>query len=158
VIGSISHKRNIGVALVDVHPKTTTDATSKDKKPTKGIGVDIEQTFTKRPNIEKRILTTNERQNLGQIPYISRNEEVLLRFSLKESLYKAMHPLITQYVGFQEAEVTPHPNGTASFVLNLKNGAHQRFHTITAHWRRINIEGDDGSDEYFLTSASVTLK
>ena len=75
----------------------------------------------------------------------------LLMFSIKESLYKAMHPLICQYVGFQEAEVTPHANGTASVVWNLKSGAHARFGVVTAHWRRL-LEG-----EFFLTSASVTL-
>jgi 4'-phosphopantetheinyl transferase EntD len=70
-------------------------------------------------------------------------------FSMKESLYKAMHPLICQYVGFQEAEVTPHVDGTATVVWNLKSGAHTRFGVVTTHWRRLG--------EYFLTSASVTL-
>ena len=65
-----------------------------------------------------------------------------------------MHPLICQFVGFQEAEVTPYENGTASVNLNLKNGAHEMIsmEDTTAHWRRLE-EGD-----YFLTSASVTLK
>ena len=31
---------------------------------------------------------------------------------LKEAFYKAIHPLICRCVGFQEAEVTPHENGT----------------------------------------------
>jgi 4'-phosphopantetheinyl transferase EntD len=73
-------------------------------------------------------------------------------FSLKESLYKAMHPLICQYVGFQEAEVTPHADGTATVVWNLKSGAHEQFGTVTAHWRRF-LDG-----EYFLTSAKVTKR
>ena len=73
--------------------------------------------------------------------------------SLKESVYKAMHPLICQFVGFQEAEITPHADGTATVSLNLKNGAHKLISEkdTTAHWRR--VEGD-----FFLTSASVMLK
>jgi 4'-phosphopantetheinyl transferase EntD len=70
--------------------------------------------------------------------------------SLKESLYKAMHPLICQFVGFQEAEIKPHSDGTAKINLFLKSGAHEMFKETKAHWRR--IEGD-----MFLTSASVVL-
>jgi hypothetical protein len=82
-----------------------------------------------------------------------------------------MHPLISQRVGFQEAEVTPHEDGTATVVLNLKSGAHERFAEVKAHWRRLDLPithvttappylgGDDESGgQYFLTSSSVTLK
>lgn len=80
---------------------------------------------------------------------MSKDEEVLLRFSLKEAFYKAIHPLICQYVGFQEAEVTPHENGTATVRWKLKSGADDRFESVLGHWRRV--------DEFFLSSASVRL-
>jgi 4'-phosphopantetheinyl transferase EntD len=80
---------------------------------------------------------------------VTRDEEVLLCFSLKESLYKAIHPLICQYVGFQEAKVTPCHDGMATVHWNHKSGIHERFRNVTAHWRRI--------DEYILSSASVKL-
>lgn len=70
--------------------------------------------------------------------------------SLKEAIYKAAHPLLCQYVSFQEAEVTPHADGTASCVWLLDDSdADKRIAKLTAHWRRLP---DDG---YFLTSASV---
>jgi len=159
-LGSISHKLNRGVALVDVdssccntwasHRTNTCDAAYIPKK---GIGVDIERTFSKRVNIARRVLTTNEIENLGNVKGVNKDEEVLLIFSLKESIYKAMHPLICQHVGFQEAEVTPHSNGTATVWFNLKSGAHESFdhEKTTAHWQR--LEGD-----FFVTSASVTTK
>lgn len=81
---------------------------------------------------------------------ISIEEEVLLRFSLKESVYKAIHPLICQYVAFQEAEIKPLDDGTADVKLNLKSGAHNIINKITAHWRR--------HGEYFVSSASASLK
>ena len=81
---------------------------------------------------------------------MSLEEEVLLRFSLKESVYKAMHPLICQYVGFMEAEVQPLPDGTAKATFMLKSGVHHQFETVTAHWQRIG--------DYFLTSSSVCLR
>lgn len=71
--------------------------------------------------------------------------------SLKECIYKAVHPLICQYVGFQEAEVTPHSNGTATVSWNLTSGAHHRLGTVTAHWQR--LEGG----EYFLSSSSAVV-
>jgi|ERR1711957_656176 len=143
-IGSISHKKNIGVALV---------STSNDGSlpPTRGIGVDIEQTFSRRTDIAKRVLTEREIKNLGKIKGVTRDEEVLLRFSLKECVYKAMHPLICQWVGFKEAEITPNDDGTAIIKLNLKSGAQERFQHVEAHWQRIK-------GEYFLTSSSVILK
>lgn len=73
-----------------------------------------------------------------------------MRFSLKEAFYKAIHPLICQYVGFQEAEVTPHSDGSASVRWNLKSGADKQFQTVTGHWRRI--------DEFFLSTSCVTLR
>ena len=62
-----------------------------------------------------------------------------------------MHPLISQWVGFQEAEIEPHDDGTATVKLNLKSGAHEQFQSIDAHWRRL-----DG--EFFLTSSCVKMK
>jgi len=144
-LGSISHKDNIGVALV---------AKDGDDAPliNKGIGIDIEKASRIKSGPERKILTPNERENLGNLEGISRDEEVFLRFSLKESVYKAMHPLINQYVGFQEAEITPNSDGTASVDLNLKSGQHRKLGTITANWQKV-LDG-----QYYLTSASVTLK
>lgn len=147
-LGSISHKRNTGIALVDfVH---SVDAKGR---PRKGIGIDIERTFTRKQNVARFVLTKTEMEQLGHVEGVTKEEEVLLRFSLKESVYKAMHPHICQYVGFQEAEITPNSDGTATVKLNLKSGDHKMFmeEETTAHWRR--MEGD-----YFLTTASVTVK
>ena len=74
-----------------------------------------------------------------------------LCFSLKECIYKSVHPLICQYVGFQEAEVTPYSDGTATVSWNLKSGADLRLGEITAHWLR--LEGG----EYFLSTSSAKL-
>jgi hypothetical protein len=61
-----------------------------------------------------------------------------------------MHPLICQYVGFQEAEVRPLSDGTVQTVFHLKSGAHENFGVVTAHWRK---EGG-----YFLSTSSVRLQ
>jgi len=146
-LGSISHKRNTGVALVSKNEQFQSNSSPKV-----GIGVDIERTFLKRKRLATKVLTDKEVQDLGNLQGVTRDQEVLLRFSLKECVYKAMHPLICQFVGFKEAEITPHDNGTATVHLKLKNGAHEKFSEIIAHWRML------GDDEYFLTSSRVVLK
>ncbi len=90
-IGSISHKKTTGVALVnsipisddDLNPSSkTTLSSSFSPTPKIGIGVDIEQTFSLRRSIAKKILTSNELENLGKLNGVTRDEEVLLRFRL----------------------------------------------------------------------------
>lgn len=64
-----------------------------------------------------------------------------------------MHPILCQYVGFQEAETTPLPDGTAKVTLNLTNGAHEDLGIVvrSASWKKID-------DAFFLTSASVGVE
>lgn len=77
--------------------------------------------------------------------------------SLKESVYKAMHPILCDYVGLQEAEVDPLADGTAVVRLNFLNdrpgSVSPRAHSMviqSATWRKV--------DGFFLTSASVGLE
>jgi len=147
--GSISHKQDRGVAIVS--PPMIDDNDSDVIL--SGVGIDLEMTSRPgRGNISKKILTANEQQSLGKIPGMTIDEEVLLRFSLKEAIYKAAHPLLRQYVSFKEAEVTPFPDGTASCTWLLDTKADRRISKLTAHWRKLVDE------KYFLTSASVYAK
>ena len=148
VYGSISHKEERGVALISP-PEPVIDASDSNVR-LAGVGIDLEMTSRPgRSNVSKRVLTINERQSLGNIPGITKDEEVLLRFSLKEAIYKAAHPLLCQYVGFQEAEVTPFADGTASCIWLLDTKADKRIVKLTAHWKKV-VDG-----QFFLTSASV---
>jgi len=147
--GSISHKQERGVALIS---SPVSDDNNSNVR-LAGIGIDLE--MTSRPgrlDISKRVLTINERQSLGNIPGVPKDEEVLLRFSLKEAIYKAAHPLICQYVSFREAEVTPFADGTASCTWLLDTKADKRITRLTAHWKKV-LDGN-----FFLTSASVYTK
>jgi phosphopantetheine--protein transferase-like protein len=135
-MGSISHKGNIGVAIV------------APSCPHTAIGVDIERIEFKptRRNIAPKILTETEIQSLGNLGNMPLEHEILLRFSLKEAIYKAVHPLINEYVRFHDAEVTPWEDGTASCVWNLKSGSHISLLPVQANWRKLEMN-------CFLTSA-----
>lgn len=148
-LGSISHKGDVAVALVAM-----TNTADGEPHHDWAIGVDLEVRQKGHARIAQRILTQHERNSLGSLndENVNADQEVLLRFSVKEALYKAMHPLICQYVGFQEAETQPLANGTVQVALNLTSQAHHGFDSVSAHWRTI------GGDEYFLTSAKIRLK
>ena len=50
---------------------------------------------------------------------VERGSEVLLRFSAKEAIYKALDPYVKRYVGFREVAVTPLADGTAKVLMCL---------------------------------------
>jgi len=184
-LGSISHKRRLAVALVR--------AADADGAVGIGVDVEGTRSATGAA-LGRRVLTPAEREGLGRLPGVSCAEEVLLRFrcvyarvcrgvvarrrrcptppsamccppgSLKESVYKALHPLFCCFVGFQEVEVWPLPDGSAEVIYNLKEGRERDISCTTAHWRRIggsqcrDMGGEEGEEEFFLTSASVRRK
>jgi 4'-phosphopantetheinyl transferase EntD len=142
--GSISHKRTLAVAL----------AARKDGG--LSLGVDIEpipalppgptdQGWDNRPDISSRIMTHEELSALTAIPDGLRRHEVVLHFSIKEALYKAINPLIGRYVSFQEATVLPHSDGSVDVTLALAK--QEGPFRADARWSEI--------DGHILTTAAV---
>ncbi|MCB9762916.1 MAG: 4'-phosphopantetheinyl transferase superfamily protein [Alphaproteobacteria bacterium] len=109
VAASISHKRTLAVALAarDTHGS---------------VGVDLEDLGPARMGIADRVLVASERALVDQLPAQRQWTAVLLRFSLKEAIYKALYPYVNRYVGFEEAEVTPLRDCQADVALHLKEG------------------------------------
>ena len=95
VRGSLSHKDVVAAALVS----TDIDGT---------IGIDLELVEPRsRPGLNRlaaQVLTQREQQQLPDDDD-GRARACLLRFSLKEALYKALDPWVRRYVGFLEVEV-----------------------------------------------------
>lgn len=91
-VGSVSHKRRIAVAIA-----------ARDEGA--GIGVDVEELVEGRHDVSARVLTEAELARVDALPREARWREVLRRFSLKESIYKAIDPFVKRYVGFKEAEI-----------------------------------------------------
>ena len=84
------------------------------------------------------MLRPEEIEDVEALPESRRWTAILLRFSLKEALYKALFPRVGRYVGFDEARVRPGLDGLAQVDLFLKDleGPFQveaRYHWIENH-------------------------
>jgi 4'-phosphopantetheinyl transferase EntD len=121
--GSISHKRGLAVALV---------------APGGGarIGVDLEQWAPPRLDLASRVLTDAERAALAGLDEAARGLAVVLRFALKEAVYKAIDPLVRRYVGFREVAVWPDDVGGAR--VEVVAGAGDLPRDVEAAWLRVD--------------------
>lgn len=106
LVGSVSHKATVAVAMVAREGLGT-------------LGVDVEDYGPPRLGIGPRVLTPAELAAIADHPDDRRWFGILVRFSLKESIYKALDPYVHRYVGFHEAEVTPDLHGGAAVTLRL---------------------------------------
>lgn len=97
LVGSITHKQDLAVALLargSVH-----------------VGIDLEDTDRPRPGVAERVLTPEELAAVRALPESRQWVDTVVRFSVKESVYKAVHPTLRRYVGFGEVEVWPGTDG-----------------------------------------------
>jgi 4'-phosphopantetheinyl transferase EntD len=102
-VGSVSHKRALAVAIV----------ARAEPTPLVTVGVDVEVARALRADIAPRVLTPGERAALSDLAGEARDAAVLLRFALKEAIYKALDPWVQRLVSFQEVEITAAPDGGA---------------------------------------------
>lgn len=97
LVGSITHKQDLAIALM--------------ARGRVGIGVDLEDTDRPRPGVPERVLTPRELAAVRELPESRQWVDTVVRFSVKESVYKAIHPTLRRYVGFGEVEVWPGTDG-----------------------------------------------
>lgn len=116
VVGSISHKNALAVGLATRESGWT-------------VGVDVEQPHLGKQDISRYVLTAGEQAELAALDPAARDRAIMLRFSLKESIYKAIDPHVRRFVGFQEVSVSIQPDGCARVDPHLEEGA------------RLHIEG-----------------
>jgi enterobactin synthetase component D len=131
IAGSISHKESLAVALV--------------QRGSARLGVDVERETTRAHDIASMVLTEEEAVELAALDARERERQVLLRFSIKEAIYKALDPFVRRYVGFKEVSVMPWPGGSAEVRVHLP--ASEGAFAIEAQWRRW--------ERFVLTTARV---
>lgn len=106
LVGSISHKGELALGMV-----------ARDTGGT--LGVDLEDYAPPRLGIAERVLRPEEREELEGLTDERRWIALLLRFSIKEAVYKALDPFVRRYVDFQEVSVRPDLHGWAEVGWHL---------------------------------------
>ena len=117
VTGSISHKSLIAVAIVA-------------REPGARIGIDIEALEPPREGIERKVLTPEEMSKWRLLPQERRCNDTILRFSIKEAIYKAIDPFLRRIVDYQEVSVFPRKDGGVRVSARL-----ERHLEIEASWQ-----------------------
>lgn len=119
--GSISHKDGLVVALA---------ARSKHGL----IGVDLEDGRGPSRNVAEKVLTEAELATVRALPEERQWAATLMRFSIKEAVYKALFPHVRRYVGFREAHVDLEFNGPCRVKLNLEENEGPFKVEARLHW------------------------
>jgi len=109
VAGSVSHKSNLAVGMASWDAHGT-------------LGVDVEDYEPARLGIAEHVLVQEELDAIRDLPDARRWIALLVRFSVKESVYKALDRHVRRYVGFHEAIVHPDLQGGAQVRLDLERG------------------------------------
>ncbi|QLC74373.1 4'-phosphopantetheinyl transferase superfamily protein [Pseudomonas sp. LPB0260] len=114
VVGSISHGHGWAAALV------------AHRSAWRGLGLDIEPPLAsaRAERLAAEILTPTELHRLQSLPAEQRAWRVSLTFSLKESLFKALYPLVLRRFYFHDAELLNcQDDGRARLRLLIDLGA-----------------------------------
>ena len=109
VSGSITHGQGWAAAIV------------ARKECCLGLGLDVEQCLAspRAESLAAEILTENELQRLTGLAPQERAWRISLTFSLKESLFKALYPLVLKHFYFHDAELLSFEPQQGSAVLRL---------------------------------------
>ena len=154
--GSISHKDQVAVALACAPLDPLQGAEEQDHNARglgdgavdatastglrrfSAVGIDIENLALERRSdlLRRKILNPAEVARLGALASagLTEDQEILLYFSLKESVYKAIDPFLERYVGFKEVEAEPLLDGTctASVCATALESEQEPFNTEEA--------------------------
>ena len=142
LVGSISHKRTLAVGLAGRRENGARIGVDLETRPPAFASAQEAQVHQ---DVRARVLTPDELARLERVPEEHRRRTVILHFSLKEALYKAIDPLVGRHVAFHEASMSPLPDGSASVVLALSEN--DGCFAVTAFWTEV--------EDHFLTTARV---
>ena len=139
VVGSITHGAGWAAAVAARNERW------------RGLGLDVERMLpsARADRLAAEILTPREREGYAALNDSQRSRRVTLTFSLKESLFKALYPLVNKRFYFQDAELIHHDdNGQAR--LRLLNDLSQEWKNGT------ELEGQFAQfDGYLLSLVSI---
>ncbi len=121
VVGSLSHCDGIALAVVN------------SESAVQSIGVDIESYSAMAPNLYRMICDEQELQHLQQFAQPGLMAKVI--FSVKESIYKCLNPLLKQWIDFKDVSIELDPVARKyKAIPNNKINAQLNIDSIYGEW------------------------
>jgi enterobactin synthetase component D len=125
VVGSISHKQAIAVAVA-------ARAEGADAGVTLGLDVELPQRAP-RPGVARRVLADDEMRRLEALDPSARGQALLVAFSAKEALYKALDPWVARRLSFHEVAIARAADGRLTADLRLRPSGGEGAFTVELH-------------------------
>ncbi|WP_407291482.1 4'-phosphopantetheinyl transferase family protein [Stutzerimonas zhaodongensis] len=118
----------------------------------RGLGLDVEKQIpaSRADRLVAEILTPRELEGYAALDEAQRSLRVTLTFSIKESLFKALYPLVNKRFYFQEAELIHHDDGGYARLRLLND--------LSDDWKTgAELEGQFARfDDYLLSLVSLS--
>lgn len=118
---SIAHKEGLAFALIA-------------RKAHGAVGIDFEVLGRDRSAIAPKILNEFEQAEVNALATHRQWTAILLRFAIKEALYKALAPRMRRYIAFDEVQVSELANGSACVALSLREGDPPSHAEVKYEW------------------------
>jgi enterobactin synthetase component D len=113
VVGSISHKRALAIAL----------AARAEPRARATLGVDLELEGGLRVDISRRVLAAAEQARLDALASPeARGRELMIAFAAKEAIYKALDPWLGRHIPFREVEIERADDATLRGAFSPRAG------------------------------------
>ena len=146
-LGSISHTSGLAAAFVRPLPHERRRAGSRATS-LQAVGIDVERTTRAVPlKLASRVLSEHERGTLGHALGLPADADLLLRISLKEALYKALHPLVRRPIRWHSVQVHPSMDGSCRVDTSMLEDQVAMQLVADASWRVCG--------EYYVSTATV---
>lgn len=139
-VGSISHSRGLAAAVV---------ARRNDYR---SLGIDLEHPLrddecTK--ELIRSIQAPAEEERLAVLHALTRGEALTLAFSIKESVFKVLYPLVHTFFDFKDVELIQ-CDASGNATLRLLRGLNVEWHEGRELDARFHV-----GDDYLLTWAAI---
>jgi 4'-phosphopantetheinyl transferase EntD len=125
VTGSVTHKADLAIAML--------------ARGSPGLGIDLEDTDRDRPGVARRVLRPEELAAVEALPADRQWRDTVVRFSIKEAIYKALHPFLERYIGFGEVAVWPSPDGIDRVDAWLAKGEGPFHFDVRHYWLECRV-------------------
>ncbi|MDE0660785.1 MAG: 4'-phosphopantetheinyl transferase superfamily protein [Gammaproteobacteria bacterium] len=123
IVGSITHSRVLALAMVGRRMDIA------------GIGVDLELERRVTGQLARRVLLPRERERVVEKDWAT------MLFAAKEAVYKAVNPLVGEYLAFADVEISARTDGTYGAAMTrlgeskaVVEGGRGWFQRVDGHW------------------------